>query len=406
MHLKHLSLTNYRSFARLDIEIPRRVILLTGDNAQGKTTFLEAIYFLAAFTSFQTHADRQIVNLVASKETLAVTRLVADYVRGTGNHRLEIRLILEPVGPLNGQRLRKEMLLDGVKHPPADIIGHFNAVVFVPQMTQIIEGGPEERRRYLNLALAQSVPGYARLLGEYTQAVTQRNALLKMLNERNGDSSQLDFWDETISRSGASIIRARITAVDELEALARNIHSALVKGKESLRLIYQPSFDPLPDPQGQFSLQLDTDIDRSALTEEEISRGFLDRLRQIRNEEISRGVTTIGPHRDELRFVSNAIDVGDLGSRGQIRTILLALKLAEVERLKKKTGQHPVLLLDEVLAELDPKRRSDLLSYLDNMEQALITTTDMELFNPSFLTKIDLWKVKDGSIQVFQKGEK
>ena len=405
MHLKHLSLTNFRSFARLDIQMPGRVILLTGDNAQGKTTILEAVYFLAAFTSFQTHTDRQVVNIIAAREQLAVTRLVAEYERMGGNHRLEVRLILEPVGPLNGQRLRKEILLDGVKRPPADVIGHFNAVVFVPQMTQIIEGAPDERRRYLNLALAQSSPGYARALGEYTQAVAQRNAHLKLLGERGGDPSQLEFWDESIARSGSTIIQARIAAIDDLSAIARQIHAELVRGRENLRLVYQPSYDPLPRPQGQITLQLDTVVDRAGLTADDIFQGFLTRLQQVRPEEIARGVTTIGPHRDELRFLSNSLDLGDYGSRGQVRTALLALKLAEVEWLKKVTGQWPVLLLDEVLAELDPLRRADLLLYLQKMEQALITTTDIHLFDSAFISQSDLWQVRDGAVQVLQKGE-
>ncbi|HSM70429.1 MAG TPA: AAA family ATPase, partial [Anaerolineales bacterium] len=165
MYLKHLSLTNFRKFTRLDLDLPKGVILLAGANAQGKTTVLEAIYFLAAFTSFQTNSDRQIVNLnEANKGSLTVTRLVAEYQRAKRRHRIEARLILEPVGVLNGQRLRKEILLDGVKKPASEVIGHFNAVIFVPQMSQIIEGSPEERRRYLNLALAQSVPAYARVL--------------------------------------------------------------------------------------------------------------------------------------------------------------------------------------------------------------------------------------------------
>src|SRR5258706_4888094 len=166
MYLKHLSLTNFRSFARLDIDVPQRVVLLTGANAQGKTSVLEAIYFLAAFTSFQTHVDRQIVNFhEAKKNTLAVTRLVADYQRGKSKHRMEVRLIVEPTG-INGQRLRKEILLDGVKKPVNEVIGYFNAVIFVPQMSQIIEGTPEDRRRYLNLPLARPTPAYARVFSE------------------------------------------------------------------------------------------------------------------------------------------------------------------------------------------------------------------------------------------------
>ena len=161
-----------------------------GAMRRAKLSVLEAIYFLAAFTSFQTHADRQIINFHEAKNPLAVTRLVADYQRGrtAKRHRIEARLILEPTG-VNGQRLRKEILLDGVKRHVSDIVGHFNAVIFVPQMSQIIEGGPEERRRYLNLALAQAVPAYARVLSEYSQALTQRNALLKALNERSAGTA-------------------------------------------------------------------------------------------------------------------------------------------------------------------------------------------------------------------------
>jgi len=405
MYLTHLSLTNFRSFTRLDMDIPRRVVLLTGSNAQGKTSVLEAIYFLAALTSFQTHTDRQLVNFIEARKNLAVGRLVADYKRGHSNHRLEIRLVLEAVGT-TGQRLRKEILLDGVKRPLADSIGHFNAVIFVPQMAQIIEGGPEERRRYLNLALAQTVPGYARQLSEYGEALTERNALLKLLADRGGDDSQLDFWDETISRTGAAIILWRIEAVQEIEKLAARIHRDLTHGAEVLRLHYQPAYDPLPKPQGQMSMPLTTTVQRDGFSEEYIRLGFLEALKSARSEEIRRGVTTLGPHRDELRFVANGIDLSDYGSRGQIRTALLGLKLAEVEWMKSKTGHWPVLLLDEVLAELDIQRRSDLLAYLERIEQAILTTTDLKLFSPDFVEKAEIWDVSGGSVTVREVPEK
>ncbi len=404
MYLTHLSLTNFRLFARLDLDIPRRIILLTGNNAQGKTSILEAVFFLASFTSFQTNTDRQMINFIASREPLSVGRLVAEYKRGLSAHRLEVRLILEPVGPLSGQRLRKEVLLDGVKRPMAEVIGHFNAVVFVPQMTQIIEGGPDERRRYLNIALAQVATGYAGSLGEYTQALSQRNALLKLLNERGGDASQLDFWDETLTRLGAAIITARIGAIQEIEILAREIHTELTRGAESLRLDYQPAYDPLPRPSGQIALPIDTVTDRSSLTEEQIRQGFLEALHQVRSEEIARGVTTLGPHRDELRFLANTYDLGEYGSRGQVRTALLALKLAEVAWMKKRTGQWPVLLLDEVMAELDLQRRADLLGYLERMEQALLTAADLNLFTPGFTGLAETWKVEGGEVTRLSEG--
>lgn len=397
MHLNHLSLTNFRSLTRLDTDLPRRAVVLVGQNAQGKTSVLEAIYFLAAFTSFQTHADRQIVNFHEAKNPLAVTRLVADYQRGKTKHRLEARLILEPTG-INGQRLRKEILLDGVKRHANDVIGHFNAVIFVPQMSQIIEGGPDERRRYLNLALAQTVPSYARALGEYSQALSQRNALLKALNEGNGSRDQLQVWDEALVRFGAQIILWRIQAVKEIERLASRVHHELTRGTEILRLAYEPAYDPLPKPDGQLGLKLDTVIDRSLIELDEIQEGFLARLKEICGEEIARGVTTIGPHRDDLRFIINKADVSDYGSRGQMRTTLLALKLAEVEWMKERTGEYPVILLDEVMAELDTSRRADLLKYVGEDRQVLFTTTDLTLFSPEFVNDAEIWDVKGGVV--------
>jgi DNA replication and repair protein RecF len=395
VYLKHLSLTNFRNFTRLDIDVPRRSVLLVGDNAQGKTSVLEAIYFLAALTSFQTNADRQMVNFLEARNTPAVSRIVGEYVRGNRTHKLEVRLILEPTG-VNGQRLRKEILLDGVKKQTSDAIGKFNAVVFVPQMSQIIEGGPEERRRYLNLALAQAVPAYAGVLSDYTRALEQRNALLKSLAERGGNADQLEVWDETLACFGAQIIQWRIAAIQELEKQAAQIHLELTRGDEVLRLAYEPSFDPLP----KIALKLDAPVDRSSVELKDIQRGFLDRLRGIRSEEIARGVTTIGPHRDELRFLANKIDLGDYGSRGQIRTALLSLKLAEVSWIKSRTTQWPVILLDEVMAELDLNRRADLLKYLGEAEQSLLTATDLRMFTPKFVEEAKVWRVKNGKVEM------
>lgn len=400
MYLKHLSLTNFRSFTRLDIDIPQRVVLLVGANAQGKTSVLEAIYFLAAFTSFQTHADRQIVNFDEAKTNqLTVTRLVAEYQRSKSKHRLEVRLILEPVGVVNNQRLRKEILLDGVKRPANEAIGHFNAVIFVPQMSQIVEGAPEDRRRYLNLALAQSTPAYARILSEYNQALTQRNALLKLLGERGGNSEQLDVWDETLARLGAQIILWRIEAIQQIERLASRVHHELTRGSEILRISYEPAFDPLPKPNGQLGLKIDLVLDRSHLELNEIRDGFRASLSALRSVEIGRGVTTIGPHRDEIRFLANDIDLGNYGSRGQMRTALLSLKLAEVNWMKDRTGEWPVILLDEVMAELDSQRRADLLKYVGETEQVLFTTTDLNLFTPEFTEKAEVWRVQNGRVE-------
>jgi DNA replication and repair protein RecF len=402
MYLTHLSLTNFRAFTRLDLDMPRRILLLVGDNAQGKTTLLEAVYFLAAFTSTLTDNDRQLINLTAANEPLAVARLVADFKRDEQSQhtqRLEVRLILE-AGVNSGSRMRKEILLDGVKRTAQEAVGCFNAVIFLPQMMRIVEGAPEDRRRYINLTLAQVIPGYAQSLSEYNQVLTQRNALLKLLNERGGDIDQLAYWDDLLTQRGSFLIHARITALQEIERLAARRHHQLTHSREVLRLIYQPSYDPLPQVEGQYALPLDAPVSRANFSRDQIRQGFAQRLQVQRKEEISRGVTICGPHRDELRLLANRLDLGDFGSRGQARTALLALKLAEVTWMKAKTGHWPVLLLDETLVELDVQRRADLLEALEECDQALLTTTDLNLFVPDFVQHHVVWKVISGQVLI------
>jgi DNA replication and repair protein RecF len=393
MYLTRLSLSNFRAFTRLDMDIPRRILLLVGDNAQGKTTILEAIYYLAVFTSFQTSADKQVVNFdTAGTEPLAVARLVADYQRLGKSHRLEVRVIQDKLSNGSG-RVRKEILLDGVKRSAQKALGSFTAVIFLPQMSKIIDGSPDERRRYLNMALSQAIPGYAQSLSHYMQVVTRRNALLKLLAERGGDHSQLEYWDQLLVQHGANVLNARMQAVKEIGEMAGQIHYRLTSGNEVLRLDFQPSFDPWK------AAGLDRmTADPLEISMEDLKNGFLNALHKSRREEIGRGVTTIGPHRDELRFLSNAVDLGDYGSRGQIRTLLLSLKLAEMEWLRARTGDWPVLLLDEILAELDAHRRADLLDYLQDREQAVLTTTDLHQFSDDFLDLSTVWTIQEGRV--------
>lgn len=399
MHITHLSLTDFRNFSRLDVDVPLGATLLLGDNAQGKTSLLEAVYYLAAFTSFHAGSDRQLVNFIAGKNSLAVGRIVADYVRGGKSHRLEVRIIQENNGRNGGSRVRKEILLDGAKRKVSDVIGHFNAVLFLPQMLQVIEGSPSARRRYFDLLLSQTIPNYAATLSTYNKAISQRNALLKLLGERGGDPAQLAFWDEKITLSGALLIQARIQALHEIESLAALIHSELTRGEEVLRLAYHPAYDPFPQQPGQFALPLDAPLDRTGISKTEIAEGFQAALNEKRPEELARGLTTIGPHRDEYRFLTNGIDLGIYGSRGQIRTAMLAVKMAEVSWMKAKTGHWPVLLLDEVLAELDPRRRVDLLDRLAQAEQVLLTTTDLDLFTEEFVQTAQQWHIHGGTLQ-------
>ncbi len=374
--------------------------MIVGANGQGKTSLLESIYYLATFTSFHAIQDREMVNFLAARESLAVGRIVAQFEREAEEHRFEIRIIKETNGINGSSRIRKDILLDGMKMKMGDAVGQFMAVLFLPQMVEVIEGAPEERRRFLNLAMSQVMPGFGRRLADYSQTLSQRNALLKQLQEFGGDTDQLNYWDDLLVSKGSELIYGRIHTVQGLERIAARNHRELTRGEAILRLSYQPAYDPLPQTPGQFSLPIEDPVDRSGLSIEEIQRGFSQRLKEQRSEDIARGVTTVGPHRDELRFLENGIDLGIYGSRGQVRTAMLSLKIAEVIWMKEKTKNSPVLLLDEALAELDPTRRVDLLDRLTNSGQILLTTTDLDLFKAEFVEKAKVWKVRDGRVEI------
>jgi DNA replication and repair protein RecF len=399
MYLTHLSLTDFRIFSRFDHDVPQNALILIGDNAQGKTSLLEAVYYLSSLDSFQASNSVELINFSALQNDLAICRIVADYQKGDSNHHLEIRIIRDTHSNGNSS-IRKEILLDGQQKKINSVIGHFNAVLFLPHMLQIATGSPQLRRHYLNLTLSQIDPRYTKALSEYNKALSQRNALLKQLFERSGDPDQLSYWDESLTQSGSYIIHARIHAIRNLGQLSASIHQELTRGEEILRLSYLPSYEPLPSPPGQIELPLEDPFDRSGLGIEDIEEGFREKLLQQQKEEISRGVTTHGPHRDDLRFISNGIDLGNFGSRGQLRTALTAIKLAEVAWLKEKNGHWPVLLLDEVLAELDDPRRQDLLDRLAKTEQSLLTTTDLNLFSDKFRKTAGRWEIRNGQLAV------
>jgi DNA replication and repair protein RecF len=394
MQVQHLSLTNFRLYSRLEADLPSGPLILVGANAQGKTSLLEALYFLATGQSHHAASDRQLINFLALRETQPFARIVAETAPAC---RLEIRLIQDPASN-SENRMRKEILVNGVKRRVSDLAGLVNVVLFLPQDLALIEGAPSERRRYLDTALCQVDPAYAFALAEYGKVLSQRNALLKLLQEQRGPDSQLDFWDEKLSEHGALILAARAAALADLEKAAAALHRDLTAGLDTLRLAYHPAFDPAAAPEGQIGLPLEVPVHRVGIPAREIQAGLQDKLRATRAEEIARGMTLSGPHRDEIRFLVNGVDLGLYGSRGQARTAVLALKLAEVEWMRAKSGEWPILLLDEVLAELDARRRRDLLARVTLAEQCLMTTTDLNLFPPEFRSGVSVWRVSAGQV--------
>jgi DNA replication and repair protein RecF len=396
MIIRQISLTNFRTFKRLEIEFPSNLNIIVGKNAQGKTSILEAVHVLSLLTSPIAGHDRQMIRFLALEDKIPVGRLVAVVEKANKEHRIEVRLIIGGGG--NGAtRLRKEVIIDGSKRKLLDTVGYFNSVIFFPQMMRIIEDGPDERRKYLDRTLSQAFPGYVRALSAYNQGITRRNALLKQIFEQGGSRDQLVYWDELITEHGAVIIHTRVNAVRALSKHMHPQHEKLTCGKEQIMLSYIPSVALSKGGREQPSFGV-TDEIAEDITVDVIKKMFLRQLKDQQDEELRRGVTTIGPHRDELRFIANNIDLGIYGSRGQIRTAVMTLKLAEVYWLRAQTGETPVLLLDETLAELDQQRRQDLLGVLEQNSQSILTTTDLRLFAPAFIERCRVWNIHDGKI--------
>jgi DNA replication and repair protein RecF len=250
----------------------------------------------------------------------------------------------------------------------------------------------------MDTTLTQVNKEYLEALDTYDKILPQRNALLRRIAERHASRKELAFWDEQLAEAGAAIIAGRQTFLRELEELAQRNHDDLTGRTETLTLKYQPSFVPTAEANGQMSFNLlGLDLHRE-LTAEQIMPQFIEQLEQEQNESVMRGVTLSGPHRDELRLYINERDCGLYGSRGQARTAVLALKLAELSWMHDHLGEWPILLLDEVVAELDSKRRAYLLERLDGIAQTLVTTTELDIFTDAFLERAQVYEVVAGQI--------
>ncbi len=400
MYIEHLSLTNFRNYARLELSLPSSApVVLHGANAQGKTSLLEAIYYLATVRSPYTASDRQLIHWRAEDDPLPFARVSGEIEsRRHSLTRLEITLMIERT-PEGSARLRKVIRVNGVEKRVMDIVGLVNVVLFLPQDLTLVEGSPSDRRRFMDDTLGQVEGAYLAAVDDYEKVLPQRNALLRRIAERRGSPKELDFWDEKLVKSGSVIIAERQRFLRELQALAQRAQYELTGNREMLTLRYQPSFLPTFGGDGQLSFDaIGLDLHKE-LTPDQIAPQYADQLKAEQRESIQRGATLCGPHRDELRLFINERDVGLYGSRGQARTAVMAFKLAELEWMRERIGEWPVLLLDEVVAELDAQRRADLLERIDGATQTLMTTTELDIFTPDFINRATVWEVREGQIE-------
>jgi DNA replication and repair protein RecF len=398
MYIRSLSLRQFRTFNRLELDLPAGPVLLLGANAQGKTSLLESIAYMASAQSPLTAVDQQLIHWNAVEAEMPFAHLRAEIVRKDHIEHLEIAL--EQHKTTNGNfRTAKRIKIDQRTVRRADLAGHFNVVLFLPEDLMLVNGPPDMRRQHLDDLLFQVSANYVRAMNVYRTALSRRNAVLRHLREYGGDYHQLDPLEQTLSNSGFFISSARRRLIDALNIYADRLHQDLTGGTAWLQLQYVPSFDPLQPPLENHSPDvLITHMDSAVEEADDYRQIYRKVLEKNRSQDITRGVTSLGPHRDEMRFISNSVDLGVFGSRGQQRTAVLALRFAALRWLEHISGESPVLLLDEVLAELDRERRNFLLDLLDEVEQTILTTTDAEMFPDEFRNRSVMYKVTQGII--------
>ncbi|MGH2544487.1 MAG: DNA replication/repair protein RecF, partial [Ardenticatenaceae bacterium] len=353
-------------------------------------------YYLSHASASHARSDRQLIHFDATEDLIPFARLEAKVQRRDGPTKSSLAIGLQ------SGRLQKRIELNGVQKRVYEYIGQINVVLFLPEDIDLIASGPSLRRRYLDTTISQIDQAYYRALASYEEVLAQRNAQLRALSERGGRDGAandlLAIWDEKLVEAGAYLVLRRQQIVARLDELAGRIHPELTGYQEYLRFAYLPRLDLGYHAAHQFSLDMSGDLLREGgiLSLQEVERRFRESLQRARSEELARGMTVVGPHRDDVRFLVNDVDMTDFGSRGQQRTSALTLKLSEVALITEKRNDPPILLLDDVMSELDEARRAYMTEMLHRHPQVFVTTADLDVFAPAFLRDVRLIRVEQG----------
>lgn len=397
MYLKHLSLENFRNYARLELALPPGPSVVVGGNAQGKTNLLESIYYLATTKSFRASTDREVINWLANDQDPAFARLVGTCERERGP--VEVEVVVKAERPsANGEQsstTTKRIRVNKAVRRAFDLIGQINVVMFTPQDIDLVSGSPLLRRRYIDVTISQVDNQYFRTLARYNKVVLQRNHLLRHIRDRHTRPDQLEFWDEEMIKSGSSLVVQRRKAVEELNELAEEYHRHLTGTSERMHVLYRPSVDLERFGEGVIDLMTDPQAT--------VERAFREQLHHLRGRELMQGVSLVGPHRDDMVFLIDGMNVNLFGSRGQQRTVSLSLKLAESDYLCRHAGEEPILLLDDVLSELDEARRNFLAQTVRNGQQVILTGTDLHAFPAGLVRGAQVFEVCNGAVTVLDR---
>lgn len=379
MFLKHLHLQHFRNYHSQSVAFDASKTIVLGDNAQGKSNLLEAVELLATLKSHRSSRDRDLV-----QEGQKAGSIKAQVQRDIGP--AELSLVLRNgsrrTAILNGETLKRQQ----------DFLGHLNAVQFSSLDLDLVRGGPGERRLWLDTLLIQLEPVYAYIFQQYNQVLKQRNSFIKQQTAQDEvadpnqiDPTQMALWDAQLATAGTRVIRRRSRVIERLTPLAAKWHRAISAQAEQLEVAYLPS------------VSLSENIAEKD-NPQTIQQRFLEKISDKATAEYHQRTSLVGPHRDDVAFTINQTPARQYGSQGQQRTLVLALKLAELELIESVISEPPLLLLDDVLAELDLKRQNQLLETIQDRFQTIITTTHLGSFDASWIKESQILTVEKGSL--------
>lgn len=365
MYIQQIQLKNFRNYIDQVVHFHDKVNIIIGNNAQGKTNLLEAVYMTAFAKSFRTNRDQ---DMILFDEENAVIKSIAQKDYSDLSVDIFLSKNIKKMIKLNGIKLKKNV----------DILNNIYIVVFSPEDLRIVKDGPEKRRNFINRELCQIKPIYYHNLYKYSKVLTQRNAFLKNYKYEE-DTQMLSVWNQEIGHYGLNLIKERSIFIEKLNKISSHIHSKVTDGREKLELSYETNVKI-----GE------NNADNKLIYE--------NALKKSEKKDFLRGNTSIGPHKDDIYISINGQDVRHFGSQGQQRTASLSLKLAEIQLIYEETGEMPILLLDDVLSELDENRQKFLINYLKDM-QVFITTTEISDFLKKNLPQNHIYKVNKGNVE-------
>ena len=355
MKINKIYAVNFRNYGACNLDFSSMINVFYGQNAQGKTNILEAIFYSAFGMSHRTFTEEDLLKLGCKEMAVGV-----EYDSFSGLHEIKIKKF-QQLG-----RNKKEIFLDGAKVKPKEHYGSLNAVMFSPEDLQLVKGEPSLRRRFFDMQIAQTDPIYYDLLVKYNRVVQQRNKLLKEIRDNEGSSAQLQPWNKEFIALATAIAKKRQLALEKLKVIAGEIYASITGNKEILTIKYELKANngELLYPENDF---------------EDWEIFYTQKLAERERIDILRGNTGIGPHRDDIVLLLNDMSLKAFGSQGQQRSGALALKLSQLEYVRREIGEFPILLLDDVMSELDNSRRAQLLMFIDGKVQTFITVNDREL---------------------------